>query len=472
MRPINASSYELFHEGVIALAQVEKNGMRIDTEYLLKAISETKAKIGTIVDRMKADKIYKAWRKTYGQKFNLDSREQLATILFEQFEYVSTSKTDTGKDKVDEEALSTIDSAFVRRYLKLAKLKKAMGTYLLGIKKATDNGIVHPSFNLNFVVTFRSSSDSPNFQNIPIRDPEIGKLIRQCFIPRDGHHIVEADYSGVEVHAATWYHHDPVMYDYLHDKSKDMHRDMAQQCFKLNKIEMINDPEIAGDKKRIKNLRDCGKGGFVFPQFYGDWFVSNATSLWGSIEKMHLVKRDGTSLYTHLQRKGITELGVYNRDTPPQPHEFIHHMKAVENDFWNNRFKVYNQWKSEWWDAYCHKGYFETLTGFRTEGVFNRKEVTNYVVQGTAFHCLLWSLIRIQKILTKYKMKSLIVGQIHDSIVADVYAKELKDYLEIANTVMTQDICKKWKWITTQLEIEAEVAPINQSWYHKQEYSF
>ena len=66
-------------------------------------------------------------------------------------------------------------------------------------------------------------------------------------------------------------------------------------------------------------------------------------------------------------------------------------------------------------------------------------------------------------------MKTLIVGQIHDSIVSDVYQKELKNYLEIAKQVMTIDVRKHWKWIIIPLSIEAEVAPVNGSWYDKKE---
>jgi DNA polymerase I-like protein with 3'-5' exonuclease and polymerase domains len=69
----------------------------------------------------------------------------------------------------------------------------------------------------------------------------------------------------------------------------------------------------------------------------------------------------------------------------------------------------------------------------------------------------------------KKRMKSLIIGQIHDSIVADVPAKEKDDYLELANRVMTVDIKKHWNWITTPIEVEAEVTPLNRSWFEKEE---
>ena len=66
-------------------------------------------------------------------------------------------------------------------------------------------------------------------------------------------------------------------------------------------------------------------------------------------------------------------------------------------------------------------------------------------------------------------MRTLIVGQIHDSIVSDVYHKELKNYLEIAKQVMTIEVRKHWKWINVPLSVEAEVTPINGNWYEKKE---
>ena len=281
----------------------------------------------------------------------------------------------------------------------------------------------------------------------------MAKLIRTCFIPREDRHIIEVDFSCAEIHGAAWYHKDPVMQTYLNDKTKDMHRDLAQQCYMLSDKEMS---PIEGDKtdaKRIKNIRYCGKNKFVFPQFYGDWFMNCAPSLWAAIDQMKLQTRDGLSLKEHLKKKGITQLGVIDPKSRPSPGTFVNHIKEVEFDFWNNRFAKYKEWKDKWWEKYQRTGQFTTLTGFVISGLYKRNEVINYPIQGVAFHCLLWSLIRLQKQLRKYKMKSLIVGQIHDSIVADVCKDEVKDYLTMVKQIMTEDIKKHWTWINTPLEV-------------------
>jgi len=459
MKPMNDKGYKLLHEGSIALSQVETNGMKIDTKYLHRAIANTEHKIEKISYQMRHDKIFKIWKRELGTRTNMGSREQLGRILFSVMGYPCVSRTKTERPKTDEAALGTIDSDFVRNFLRLEKLKKAKTTYLQGILRETTDGYLHPFFNLSMVRTYRGSSDHPNFQNIPIRDPKIAKLVRRAFISRPNCHIVEVDYSGAEICNATCYHRDPRMITYIKDKRKDLHRDMAGECFLLPK------------KGISKDIRYCGKNMFVFPQFYGDYYINCAKSLWKAIGQMNLrvnIKgNENYDLYSWLETQGIYKLGACNPDKSPKEGTFEKHLQEVEDNFWNKLFKVYGQWKKDWYYDYLKKGYFDTLTGFRIEGIYTRNEVINYPVQGSAFHWLLWSLIRIQKLLKKYKMRTLIVGQIHDSIVSDVYRKELRNYLEIVKQVMTIDIRKHWKWIIIPLSIEAEVAPVGGSWYEK-----
>lgn len=83
------------------------------------------------------------------------------------------------------------------------------------------------------------------------------------------------------------------------------------------------------------------------------------------------------------------------------------------------------------------------------------------------FHCLLWSLIQLQKWLNKYKMKSLIVGQIHDCLLLDVPIDEIQDVLHTAKDIMTTRLRKAWDWLIVPMGVEVDVTPEGGSWADK-----
>ena len=442
-QPTTADAYRLLHDGSLALAEVEAAGMRVDVDRLDWTIVKADGKIKVLTERLKVDDVWKLWRRRFGERASLGSRPQLGAVLFQEMGHKASAITRTGRAQVDEEALARIDLPFVKLFLKVEKLKKLRSTYLNGVKREVVNGFIHSVFNLHLVRSYRGSSDNPNIQNQPVRDPEMGKPIRSCFIPRDGHVLVEIDYSALEVRIAACYHKDPTMLEYIEDSSKDMHRDMAMQIYKLPQDQVT------------KQTRFAAKGQFVFASFYGSYYKQTAPGLWGAIEKDGLVTADGVPLKKWLRGQGIRDL-----------EEFTEHVQEVDQDFWGRRFKVYAQWKLDWFREYQRTGGFQMLTGFRVDGVHKRNDVINYPVQGAAFHVLLWSLIRLVKWLKKHKMRSVVVGQIHDSIVADVHHDELDEYLAAAKRIMTEDVRKAWPWIIIPLETEAEVGELN--WWEKE----
>ena len=456
MKPATPDACRLFHEAAIALAQVESNGFQIDIPYLDNAIVETEARIRRLIERLKQCDEWKIWKRRFGVTANIGSREQLGVVLFKEMGHTPQSFTATGKDQMNELALERINTPFTRNLTKLFKLEKAVGTYLRGIRREVGNdGLLHAFFNLHTTTTFRSSSSDVNFQNQPIRDPLQGALIRTAFIPRPGQKIIELDFSGAEVCIAACYHKDPTMLKYLAE-GYDMHRDMGAECYKLP---MDRVP---------KKVRQQAKALFVFSQFYGDYYLQCAKNLWGAIALEGLTTQDGICLYEHLAAQGISERG----DCDPKKHDptsgsFEEHIKAVESNFWGVRFAVYNQWRKDWYAAYQRDGGFNTLTGFAVHGVFDRNFVINCPVQGSAFHCLLWCLIQLQKWLRKNRMRSMIVGQIHDSIVLDVHPSEEAEVLAKAKELMTSDIVEHWPWIITGMKIEAGGSTEN--WWSKKE---
>ncbi len=308
------------------------------------------------------------------------------------------------------------------------------------------------NFFANEICVHNSSSD-PNFQNIPKRDKEALKICRRALFPRPGHMLVEADFSALEVMISVMYHKDPTMLKYLKDKNSDMHLDMAKQIFKFDSM----------DKSLPEHglLRTAAKNGFVFPQFYGDYYASNAKALadWAKLPHSRwkpgtgVKLPDGKNISDHLIKHGVKSFD-----------RFTDYMKEVENDFWGNRFRVYNEWRNAWVEKYRKRGYLKMLTGFTCSGVMRRNEIINYPIQGTAFHCLLLTFIKLDEVMRKEKWDSRLIGQIHDSIIMDVHPDELSHIEKTAHKIVREDLPNAWPWIIIPLEIEIDVYGVDQPW--------
>jgi hypothetical protein len=252
------------------------------------------------------------------------------------------------------------------------------------------------------------------------------------------------------------YHNDPKMIQYITDPTTDMHRDMAMECYLLEREEVS------------KITRYCAKNRYVFPQFYGSWWWECSKSLWDAIELYSLkTEKTGIDLRKHLKSKGIKSLGDCSKRDKPKSGTFQNHIREVEKSFWGTRFKIYADWKIDWWEQFCERGWFRYKTGFIGSGLLDRKQVCNYPVQGSAFHGELWCLIQLQNWLENAKLKSKIIAQIHDSILFVIHKKEVHDVFQKAKQVMTIDMLKHWPFINVPFEIEAEISPKGGSWHEK-----
>lgn len=452
---IRKEAHDLMHEGTLALSKVTSNGIHIDVPYLKRTRKQVRKQIEVESEAIAEYPEIRWWQRKYGESFNLNSNQQLGDVLFNHLGYEPPNKrTKAGNIKLDAEILEEIaentGNEMLGKLVHIWKLEKAQGTYLKGILAETnDDGFLRPNFSLCLARSYRSSSSNPNFQNQPNRDKEIKRYIRTAFIPRPGRQILEADFSGSEVKCACYYHKDPNMYAYLTDPTKDMHRDMAQQLYKL-----------ANDEWN-KPIRQAAKNKFVFPEFYGSYYKNVGPDLWkyAGINKLRIGKQaDGILLHEHLARKGMANVDV-----------FTEYVRQVEDHFWGERFPVYTQWKDDWWDEYNAKGYFDSLSGFRYKGLMRRNEVINYPVQGSSFHMLLWVLIQLQQWLERRGMRTLIIGQIHDSLVIDLEPSEKEAVLRKIYNLVTFRLREHWSWIYFPMVIEAELAPIDAPWTEKAE---
>lgn len=329
---------------------------------------------------------------------------------------------------------------------KIEKLNRREDVYDIEVKDCNN-------FFINEICV-HNSSQNINFQQIPNRDPESKKICRGVIIPRNGRGLLEADFSSIEVGISCAYHKDKNMINYVaHPEINNMHTDMAVQIYMLDGFQK---------EGAEKTLRKGAKNGFVFPQFYGDYYGNNALSLatWGDIPQKGRITKEhglklmnGLSLGGHLNNKGIKTFD-----------NFLNHIKEIEKDFWGNRFKKYGKWKVQNVKDYYKKGYLQSLTGFTCSGLMSSNDINNYGIQGSAFHCNLKCFIELSKQIKERGLKSRLIGQIHDSMIIEYHPNELQTILSLIKFIATEWLLDQWKWINVPMEIEAGVMPVDGNW--------
>lgn len=435
---------DLLLQGTMQLATVERNGIYIDTEYYSRYKVRLCKKAKILINKIQCTKEVEEWRKYERKKFNPASSDHLKKLLFDILGYESDKETKKGNRSVDEEVLDTINTDFTKSIIALSKVSKINDTFIEGFLRECRNHILHPFFNLNSVRTFRSSSNSPNWQNVPKHDKLAQKIIRSGIKPRPGNRLIEADYSAMEVKTSACVNLDPRMLEYCRDLNSDMHRDQSLELFFINATQIT------------KDIRFIAKNNFVFAEFYGSYYVLTAADLWENIQGK---KTSDGYLVTDI----LADNGIYNYPL------FENHVKGVEKRFWGEKFKVYDVWRKKAWENYRKCGYIDLVTGFRCFGIMRKNQILNIPIQGPAFHCLLWSLIRICKIAQREHWRSKVIGQIHDSIILDVCSDEYVYVIDSVRRVMTQDIKKYWDWIVVPLIIEIEASDIDGNWANMKE---
>ena len=467
--PATPQAMQLLMEGAVAMARIEQAGLRVDVPYLDKAIKDTKVEIANMEESIRNSKEYKAWMRHYGDKMKLNAPHQLGYIIFDVMghkrnPFMVVRDRETGKVRPSNEvaAFEHLRLPFVNMLFDIKRLKNALVKNLQGIRNETIDGRLHPFFHLHTTESYRPSSSNPNLQNQPVRNEKISQMVRSAIIPSKDCDFIEADYGTQEVRVSYCYNKDSNL---LHDiLNGDMHRDRAKDLYILTDEEMGPNNQKPG-----KTIRYVAKNRFVFAEFYGSYYMQCAPDLWDAISLMDLKTTKGISLFYHLKSKGIKKLGACDPECfEPEKNSFEKHVKEVERKMWEESYPTYNEWKKKWWALYQRQGGVNTLTGFKQEGVFRRNQILCDPIQGSAFHCLLWSCIQIQKEFIRYKMKSKVVNQIHDSMLIDCYRKERKQVIEILRRVMVDDVAKHWKWIICPLSVEFEICERN--WFQKSPY--
>lgn len=208
---------------VSVLVEIERNGLKLDTEALAKAAA------GFVDEIAQLEKdIY----ELAGREFTIGSPKQLGPILFDELGLPAGRKGKTGYS-TDARVLANIRDAHpivekIERWRELTKLKS---TYVDSLPKDVSpvDGRIHTTLDQTRAATGRLSSTNPNLQNIPVRTP-LGATIRECFVAEGDNILTSADYSQVELRVLAQVADDPVLKE-IFRKGEDVHTETAAAIF-------------------------------------------------------------------------------------------------------------------------------------------------------------------------------------------------------------------------------------------------
>ncbi|MDX1508336.1 MAG: DNA polymerase I, partial [Woeseiaceae bacterium] len=220
--------YEEIEQPLVpVLLAMEEAGVLIDKQMLAEQSRELAAKMADLE---------KQAHELAGGPFNLGSPKQLQEILFEQQELPVIRKTPKGQPSTAEDVLVELahDYELPRVIIDYRSVSKLKSTYTdkLPLQIARSTGRVHTSYHQAVAATGRLSSTDPNLQNIPIRTAE-GRRIRQAFVAPDGHVLLAADYSQIELRIMAHLSADEGLRAAFAD-GLDVHRATAAEVFETS----------------------------------------------------------------------------------------------------------------------------------------------------------------------------------------------------------------------------------------------
>ena len=211
----------------LILAKMELNGVYIDKDKL-KIVSD-ELETGAAQLQVEVLDLLKA------PTLNLNSPSQLGTVLVERG--FKLKKGASGKISTDRAVLETLEVAdetgVISKILEYRTLSKLFSTYTDSFLKLLDpNSRIHGTYNQVQAATGRLSSNNPNLQNIPIRNPKYGPLIRSTFSAPAERVIIAADYSQMELRLLAHFCEDPVLIDAF-AQNQDIHTRTTSEIFEI-----------------------------------------------------------------------------------------------------------------------------------------------------------------------------------------------------------------------------------------------
>ena len=323
----------------------------------------------------------------------------MGNLLFDVLGLPPVKKTKTGYstnvtvlEKLAE--LPEPDCVIPKMLLEYRELSKMLSGFAVPLlKSATEDGIIHSTFEADTTGTGRLSSRDPNLQNLPVYG-EWSDRIRKALLPKkEGHCFVAADYSQVELRVLSHICGESRLID-IFKSGRDIHTETAAMVFGVN-------PEFV-----TKELRRYAKT-VSFGLLYG-------------MSAFGLASRLGVS---RNNAKDIIE-------------RYFKALPGVE------------AYISATYDMAMDKGYTQTLAGrirpldevmtgnVRDSGHIKRVAV-NSPIQGTASDLAKEAMIKVNRLFKDDDEVSMVL-QVHDSIVCECPEERREEVLSKLSQAMEE----------------------------------
>lgn len=367
------------------LARMERAGVGLNTGVLEELKREMTGRIDTLTSE-----IY----DLAGVEFLIDSPKQLAGILFDKLGLPGRKRTKTGFS-TDAGVLAELAPLHpiaekIVAYRELAKLKS---TYIDALPAlVASDGRIHTTFNQTVAATGRLSSSAPNLQNIPVRT-EFGRRIRAAFVPAvEGDLMVAADYSQIELRILAHLSGDPGLIEAF-TSGEDFHAVTASRVFGV-----AIDEVPAEYRFRAKAVN------------FGIVYGQSAHGLADSLKVSHAEAQEMIDRYYRAY---------------PKVREYLDETIASAH----------------------RDGYASTLFGRKRRipelkssnynlRSFGERTAMNHPMQGTAADIMKLAMIEVDRTLREHGMDAKMLLQVHDELVFECPADELKKLSRLACDAM------------------------------------
>ena len=382
--------YEIEVPTSLVLAEMEAQGVSLDTDYLYELSKELEINIKEIESKIYA---------LAGETFNINSPKQLAVVLFEKMGIEhKTKKRGAQKFSTDAKVLEELAkeheiAKYILEYRQYAKIKSTYVDALPELISPTDKKI-HTNYNQTIAVTGRLSSSNPNLQNIPVRT-QLGNRIRKAFVPEDKNSqvLLSADYSQIELRLLAHCSQDENLINAF-KSGEDIHAQTAAKIFDVPVNEVTKEQR---SKAKAVNF------GIVYGQTrYGLAAALNISNIEAQIFiDKYFETYPKVKLYMDNSIQSAYQYG-YSRT------------------------------------IYGRKRYLldELMSSNHNIKEFAQRAAINTPLQGAAADLIKLAMIELEKQLRKNNLKSKIIMQVHDELILQTFKEEFSVVKELVKSAM------------------------------------